>query len=507
MDEQTSPGQAVDPVAGERGAGAGAAGGSGGVVRRHPRVWLTVALAAAFALLATGSFFGGGALASASGEPSPEPVPVETIEPEPEPEPEARPVPDQIPQPARLRSCSVQGVIDGLELPSLYAAVYNGLTGEVLLDRSADVAERTASGMKVLTASAAIAVLGPDYRIQTDVVQGSAPGTVVLVGRGDATLSRLPAGQESVYPGAPKLADLAQQAIAAFAAEQPEGVITDVVLDSSFWPVSDGWIPDWTRDLLSSGYHTEITALQIDGDRNEPWVQNSPRSGEPITRAGESFLAALQAADTSGVLAPSVTVTTGTASEGAPVLASVQSQPVRSLLPQMLRESDNVVAEMLGRIMSKELGLGGTSGSLTTAILTGLREFGGVPDTIEIWDASGLSSRNSVPALYLAAFYDRIRNGNGGLDVVREALPVAGVHGTLAPRFSGANAELRGNLVGKSGWIGTAYTLSGYFAASDDVPLLFAIYSVDESGIRDVRGSHDTLVTAIHACGDNLSNN
>ena len=43
-------------------------------------------------------------------------------------------------------------------------------TGEILFDRSGDVYSRTASVMKILTSSAALAVLGPDYRVSTTVV-------------------------------------------------------------------------------------------------------------------------------------------------------------------------------------------------------------------------------------------------------------------------------------------------------------------------------------------------
>lgn len=61
----------------------------------------------------------------------------------------------------------------------------------------------------MLTAAAALAVLGADFRASTRVVAGAEPGTIVLVGGGDLTLSRLPSGQEPVYTGAAHLDDLA----------------------------------------------------------------------------------------------------------------------------------------------------------------------------------------------------------------------------------------------------------------------------------------------------------
>ncbi len=86
----------------------------------------------------------------------------------------------------------------------------------MLFDRSGDTPARTASVLKLLTAAAALATMGPDFQITTSVVQGSTPGSIVLIGRGDATLSALPPGAESVYRGAPKLADLAAATLAAY---------------------------------------------------------------------------------------------------------------------------------------------------------------------------------------------------------------------------------------------------------------------------------------------------
>src|SRR5690606_3460554 len=63
--------------------------------------------------------------------------------------------------------------------------------------------------VKVLTGVAAIASLGADFTFSTRVYEGTEPGSIVLVGAGDPTLSRLSGGQESLYRGAPKLSSLA----------------------------------------------------------------------------------------------------------------------------------------------------------------------------------------------------------------------------------------------------------------------------------------------------------
>ncbi|MEO6116112.1 MAG: D-alanyl-D-alanine carboxypeptidase, partial [Pseudolysinimonas sp.] len=172
-----------------------AGGGMSALFRKHPLGWLLGALGVVFVLLGTGAVFAGVAVASA-------PVAVPTTAATTAP---PRPTPTAVPTASRLRTCSVAGPASDSRLMTLTGSVLRADTGEVLWDHGASAGVPTASTMKLLIASAAIAVLQPDFQIATDVVDGSTAGTIVLVGHGDPTLSSLPAGQESVYAGAPKL--------------------------------------------------------------------------------------------------------------------------------------------------------------------------------------------------------------------------------------------------------------------------------------------------------------
>ena len=89
-------------------------------------------------------------------------------------------------------------------------------TGDVLLDQDADDPAIPASTAKLLTAVAALTTLDPADTLTTTVVAGATPGEVVLVGGGDPTLSRTAPSQ--TYPGAPTVADLAAQVVAALPA-------------------------------------------------------------------------------------------------------------------------------------------------------------------------------------------------------------------------------------------------------------------------------------------------
>jgi D-alanyl-D-alanine carboxypeptidase/D-alanyl-D-alanine-endopeptidase (penicillin-binding protein 4) len=467
--------------------------------RKHPTAWLVSAAALVFVLLGTGAVFAGATVAS--GEVKATPTPSVSVEP-------PRPMPSTTPLASRLRTCSVAGLAADPRLMAFEGTVVKADTGEVLFERNGSTPSRTGSVLKVITAAAALATLGPDFQISTLVMDGSTPGTIVLVGHGDPTLS---AGGASVYSGAPQLSDLAAQTVANYAAKHPGVEITNVVLDASYWNPADKWDSSWKRTEQTIGYHSEVTALMVDGDRANPGKATSPRSTDPIGRAGAAFAAALAAADPGGVVG-SVSTSSGTALAGAALLGEVRSQPVRTLIGQMLPQSDNTLAEMLARIVSKESGFNGSASSLQQAIPSALTNYNTDAykmdiSNLVIRDGSGLSEFNGVPSTTMAKFMIQVWDGGKNLDIIRSALPIAGKTGTLASRFAGDAAVARGAVVAKTGWIDTAYTLSGMISSGDGTRLTFAFYAVG-NGIKDnAKTALDLLTAGAFRCGDNLSNN
>lgn len=467
-------------------------------VRAHPRAVLATALGVGFLLLASGSLFAGIAVGSAQGAPAPVPSVTASVEAEP------RILPAAIADPSRLRTCSIAGLAADERLGSFFGSVVNASTGEVLFDRSATSPVATGSVMKVLTGAAALAVLGSDYRMSTRVIAGTLPGSVVLVGGGDATLSRLPAGQESVYSGAPKLDELAEQVVAAFATANPdEPGITTLVIDATYWNAGDAWNPGWSRDRIAAGVQAPATALMVDGDRDDPRQQLSPRSNDPVARAAQAFAEALaEAGNPAGV----PTITSG-AAVGGTVLGQVQSQPVSTLVSQMLSSTDFVLAEMLARVISKQQGLSGGASSLTAAITGALNPYGVPTEGIAVSDGSGLATDSVVPARYLSQLFAVINGRSGNLGIIMDALPVAGVSGSLASRFGGPNAVARGAVTAMPGELPSVQALAGVVRAADG-----SVLTVGLSAVRDAVGSGgrdalDSLTAAVFTCGDNLSNN
>lgn len=468
--------------------------GIGAVFGRHRTAWLVVASAAAFAVL------GGGAVALGATTGAPAAVtaaPTPTATPTPTPTtPPPRPV-STIEQGATpLRTCSVAGLLGDSRFGTLQAQVLNAAGGQLMFDRNAGTASQTASSMKVLTAAAALNVLGPDFRASTRVVAGAEAGTIVLVGGGDLTLSRLPSGQEPVYTGAAHLDDLAAKAKTAWEARFPGTPITRIVLDSTYFG-GKTWGDTWPPTERGTGWLSHITALQVDADRADPRVFLSRRGDDPIGRAGSAF-----AQYFSGV-----SIEQGTAPAGAAELASVSSQPLSVLIPQFLIPSDNSLAEMVARHVAIELGVGNTIDALATAIPQALQVYGIPTSGLRIADGSGMSRNNAVPPSYFTSLFLKINAREGTLGIIRDGLPVAGQSGTLnyANRFFGDNAVARGHVRAKSGSISSAYTLTGIIDAADGSTLIFAIFATGRVG-ANARTAIDTLTTAFYRCGSNLSN-
>jgi D-alanyl-D-alanine carboxypeptidase/D-alanyl-D-alanine-endopeptidase (penicillin-binding protein 4) len=455
------------------------------------------AAALVFVLLCTGSVFLGinasrqaASQTTTSGDTSPK-----------------RAVPATQVQPTAIPTCSLDTLASNPSLIKLYGSVVDTASGLPIYSLGGTTGENPASVLKVLTAAAAISALGPTYQITTSVDMGTAPGTIVLVGQGDATLSRAAAGQ-SIYAGAPTLATLAERTLAAYNAIPTNvGVpITNLVLDSTYWNPSDNWDPSVSTSLRSAGYLSETTALQVDGDRANPSLQISPRSNDPVTAAGNAFVQAL-AALPGGPAASSVTLTKAAAPSGATPLASVQSQQVSVLVKQMLRQNDDTLAEMLARIISVHENLGGASDSIQQAMTTALAKYSLDTSNLTIEDGSGESDESQIPPQFMSSFMSLISQQGNGLQYVAAGLPVSGKSGNLANRFTGSNSVAVGKITGFAGTQSSAYTLSGYLTAADGTGESFSFFA-EGAGITSKASSVlDSLAAAVYTCGKNITNN
>ena len=433
---------------------------------------------------------------------------------EPEPEPE-------------VAKCSLEDIENDPRILQLQAAVINPETNELIYDIGADIPSRTASVMKLLTAAAALETLGPNYRVETRVYADSVdPRKIYIVGAGDVTLSRTPPGQQSIYRDAPKLSSLAFQVNNYVSTiEEPETVqdpnqpaplpqppaaepftqeITEIVLDSTLWQGAEGsgqWEKNWNPEGITDGWMSQASALQVDGDRQQPAQLTSRRSENPVGRAGIWFKDAI------GENAQNATLTYGQAPADAIEIASVLSEPIKEWIRIMLLRSDNTVAEALARLVAYDVGLDGSDfASIDSAYKIALRGTGLNTQGLTIEDGSGLSAYSAVSPEFVAQLMELVVEGYPNFENILNSLPVAGESGSLENRFdSDELSNAAGKILAKTGWIRTGYSLAGTMTASDGTELVFAVYNLGDVSIPNREGL-DELVYGIYECGAELSN-
>lgn len=161
-------------------------------------------------------------------------------------------------------------------------------------------------------------------------------------------------------------------------------------------------------------------------------------------------------------------------------LATMQSPPFSVVAAQTLKPSQNLYTELilrtLGRVKGPESTPTNTIRSSEEAGLAVVREFlkeAGVNfSPLSLTDGSGLSRNDMITpesSVQLLTYMSRHRYAN----VFREALPIAGVDGTLRNRMKGTVAE--NNVHAKTGSLSSAATLSGYVTTAAGENLVFSI--------------------------------
>jgi D-alanyl-D-alanine carboxypeptidase/D-alanyl-D-alanine-endopeptidase (penicillin-binding protein 4) len=388
-----------------------------------------------------------------------------------------------------------------------------------------------ASNIKLLTGAAALETLGPDYRFRT-TVSGGGPvragvlqGDLVVRGGGDPTISaRFHGGDARAVFRA--WAD----SLAARGVRRVSGRV--VGIDSVFDDVPLG--RGWAWDDLDAPYSAEISGLAFNegailvralpdaagGVRvtTEPPTGYAPLEaavargapGAPPRLQASRALGAAQvrvrgvlptdsAALQTGVAVRNSTgffvavlretlIERGIRVDGAAVdaddlapgdrvraatpLFEHASPPLAEILPAYMKPSQNQIAEMLLRGVGRER-RGAGSVAAGAAVMDSLLGVWGVePRRLVMADGSGLSRYNlASPSLFVGLLARMGRGPHAAL--WRDALPVAGVDGTLASRLRGTPAQ--GNVRAKTGTLSGTRGLSGYLTTADGEGLAFSI--------------------------------
>ncbi|MFC5286790.1 D-alanyl-D-alanine carboxypeptidase/D-alanyl-D-alanine-endopeptidase [Actinokineospora guangxiensis] len=378
-------------------------------------------------------------------------------------------------------------------LGALTGVVIDPANGQVLYAKGGDTARVPASTTKVLSTAAVLLAMPHTDQLSTKVVRGDKPGTVVIVGGGDPTLSALAAGKESVYPGAPHLDDLVEQVKAT-------GPVDTVLVDTGRYTGAD-FAAGWERVDIAAGHITPIVPAMLDGGRGDPTKATTARSANPARTIAQAF------ADRIGATVPAEATTT--AKPDAEVLGEVKSAPVAELVDTVLQRSDNVLAETLIRELAVATGKEPSFTGATEAVAAVLKENGFTVDALQLRDGSGLSTQNRATAtllaevLQVAAAPDGTDPRTAKLRPLLAGLPVAGGSGTLAGRYQeGPAAEGRGWVRAKTGTLPSvrANSLAGIVLDTDGRLLVFALMA-DGPDTLQARADLDDVAAALHGCG------
>ncbi|MHA0289372.1 D-alanyl-D-alanine carboxypeptidase/D-alanyl-D-alanine endopeptidase [Mycobacterium sp. C3-094] len=397
------------------------------------------------------------------------------------------PVPEtaDMPTPAGL-AAALRVVVADPNLGQFTGRITDAMTGDELWAQSPRVPMQPASVNKLLTTAAALLTLDREARLTTRVVATS-PGTVVLVGGGDPTLSAAPRGTDTWYRDAARIVDLADQV-------RRSGVTArSVAVDVSAYS-GPTMAPGWDPLDIDGGDIAPMEAVMLDGGRTQPVTVNSARSRTPALDAGRALAVAL------GVDPQTVTVLPS-AARGREI-ASVQSPPLIQRLRDMMNASDNVMAESTGREVAAETGRPQSFTGAVSAVLAALDDAGIDTSGARLLDSSGLSVDDRLTAETL----DEVVGAAAGDDHPRlrpllDLLPIAGGSGTLSNRYldTPPGRDAAGYLRAKTGSLTATNSLAGIVTDSNGRVLTFALLS-NRAGPSG-RTALDAFAATLRSCG------
>jgi D-alanyl-D-alanine carboxypeptidase/D-alanyl-D-alanine-endopeptidase (penicillin-binding protein 4) len=407
-------------------------------------------------------------------------------------------------------------------------------TGRTVYSRNAERLLVPASNIKVLTGAAILEMLTPEYRWITTVstsgrvVNGVLQGSLVVSGTGDPTFS------ERFYPGDARAVfrEWADSLRARGITRVSGGIIA---VDTAFTgPIyGRGWMWDdlldassapyaalqFNDNIISIGLYPSAATLQPgvvvvspvtqavrvvnDTRTSEAGSQNSisvvrDENGSGIAVRGEIAAGSPEFRRSVAVTNPAVYFTTvmretlrevGIDVEGGVVQLSDldpydptvrtasalfihQSPSLGEVLPQMMKASQNQIAESMLITVGREIGGNPTAEGGIAVIEELLRSWGIDPAGLRMVDGSGLSRYNlASPGLLVEVLAHM--DASPWRENWIQSFAVAGQDGTLRERM--LSPALTGRVLAKTGTVSTVRTLSGYLTAPNGERFVFSM--------------------------------
>ncbi|MDN6170948.1 MAG: D-alanyl-D-alanine carboxypeptidase/D-alanyl-D-alanine-endopeptidase, partial [Micrococcaceae bacterium] len=360
--------------------------------------------------------------------------------------------------------------------------------------------------------------------LPTTAVLG-ADDTVGLVGGGDVLLGAGRSEPDATVSRA-GLATLARQtATALFSSGKiAPGKKTelDVVVDDTLF-TGAALNPVWDESLMTTSNISAVQPLAMYGARQDGGAK-SARVPDPAMTAATTFRTALSkavaaeqkkadaqqkkdpaSASPAAAGPPKLSigkkVVRGEAGTGATELAQVRSASVLEQLAFMGKESDNYVAETMGRLAAIAAGRAATFGGATDTLRATAESLGVEVEGLSLSDASGLSDRNRLsPHQLTDIIRAAARSTDPDLRDVSYLLPISGATGTLEDRLT--SKATRGQIRAKTGTLTGIATLGGTVVTADGRVLVFAFFGHGfDGGLGPARDGLDRAAGVLAGCG------
>ncbi|MGW5851658.1 D-alanyl-D-alanine carboxypeptidase/D-alanyl-D-alanine endopeptidase [Streptomyces sp. NPDC055254] len=363
------------------------------------------------------------------------------------------------------------------------ASVVDTATGRVLYASGPREAMTPASTIKIATAAAALAALGPEHRIRTTVTAGSGPGEIVLVGGGDPSLT---AKKKSPAGSGGSLVALAADTARALKAAGTDRVT--LAYDDSLY-TGPARHPIGVNPNIAL-----VTSLAADQGRPDDSTSGPvERTQDPAGDAARAFAALLADRGVQVTGAPA----RGKAPAGAQPLATTLSTPLAGLVERMLTNSDNDIAEALARQTALASGRPASFAGAEQAVADRLTALGVDVGGSRFADGSGLGRADRVSAGLLTGILAKAADPeHPQLRPVLTGLPVAGFSGTLRARNAGSSPAA-GLLRAKTGTLSGVNSLAGTVVDPSGRLLAFAFLTADTPGPEGAEKALDKLAAAV----------
>lgn len=245
----------------------------------------------------------------------------------------------------------------------------------------------------------------------------------------------------------------------------------------------------WTTDLRGARPVVHLSGAVAPRDS----VSAQVALRDPASAWLDAFAGALH--DRGIVLRGNVIRAPAAMEDDQPRLFTMWSPPLREILPPFLKPSQNQIGELIFHVLGLELTGVGHADSGRRVVERQLVAWGADTAGFAVRDGSGLSRHDYVTPETLVRTLDAMRK-HESFRVFHDALPVAGVDGTIANRLRGTPAQ--GNVRAKTGTVDKARSLSGYVTTADGRLLLFSFlcnnFTVPN---REVERVQDAMLVAL----------